>query len=150
MTLKKQAQKPVHYSDYTVYPLEGIWDVSEKAKKENNWVFNKDDLVFKIMLRQPDFVEASFVKEMIEMTAQKKANPLLDQLEFETITDGKCVQMLHIGSFDNEPETFRIMEAFSENENLVRISKTHREIYLSDFRKVATEKLKTVLRFMVK
>jgi hypothetical protein len=57
--------------------------------------------------------------------------------------------MLHIGSYDKEPETFKIMEKFAEKENLLRISKVHREIYLSDFRKTEVEKLKTVLRFKV-
>ncbi|MGY0407795.1 MAG: GyrI-like domain-containing protein [Polaribacter sp.] len=58
--------------------------------------------------------------------------------------------MLHIGSYDNEPETFKIMEYFAEKNHLERESKVHREIYLSDFRKVLTEKLKTVLPFKIK
>jgi hypothetical protein len=57
--------------------------------------------------------------------------------------------MLHLGSYDDEPESFMIMESFTETENLKRISKTHREIYLTDARKTAPEKLKTVLRFGV-
>ncbi len=66
------------------------------------------------------------------------------------MTDGKCVQMMHLGSYDNEPESFKQMEVFAENEKFSRISKVHREIYLSDARKVVPEKLKTVLRFQVK
>ncbi|MEE9408672.1 MAG: GyrI-like domain-containing protein [Polaribacter sp.] len=58
--------------------------------------------------------------------------------------------MLHIGSFDDESASFKIMEQFAKESNLERQSKIHREIYLSDFRKVPTEKLKTVLRFKVK
>jgi hypothetical protein len=58
--------------------------------------------------------------------------------------------MMHLGSFDNEPATFKIMEEFAEENNLTRLAKDHREIYLSDFRKVAADKLKTVLRFKVK
>ncbi len=58
--------------------------------------------------------------------------------------------MLHIGSYDNEPATFKIMEDYAKNQGLQRDSKVHREIYLSDFRKVAPEKLKTVLRFKLK
>ena len=54
---------------------------------------------------------------------------------------------MHIGSYDDEPASFEIMETFAEEENLTRLSKVHREIYLSDFRKVPAEKLKTVLRF---
>lgn len=150
MTLKKLEDKPNEYSDYTVYPLEGIWDINEKAKKEYDGTLNKDDLVFKIMIRQPDFVTEFFFNEMLELTKQKKPHILLDEIKFEVISDGKCVQMLHMGSFDNEPESFKQMELFAKSKNLERISKSHREIYLSDFKKVPTEKLKTLLRFNVK
>jgi hypothetical protein len=86
---------------------------------------------------------------MKPITKKKKPNILLDQVEFETISDGKCVQMMHVGSYDNEPASFQIMEEFANSQGLIRKSKVHREIYLSDFRKVEEEKLKTVLRFWV-
>lgn len=149
MTLKKRETKPPAYQDYTVYPLEGVWDISEEAKKTFSGKVNKDDFVFKLMIRQPDFVEETFYQEMLELTKQKKPHELLDQVVFESIAEGACVQMMHLGSYDNEPESFKIMEDFAEKENLTRLSKVHREIYLSDFRKVAPEKLKTVLRFRV-
>jgi hypothetical protein len=63
--------------------------------------------------------------------------------------EGECVQFMHIGSYDNEPVSFKIMEEYCDKNNLIRESKQHREIYLSDVRKVAPEKLKTVLRFKV-
>lgn len=148
MTLKKRP-KPYGYSDYTVYPLEGVWDINEEAKKTFNGTINKDDLVFKLMIRQPGFVSEDFAKEMIESARRKKPNELISEVKFERINEGKCIQMMHIGSYDNEPESFEIMEAFAESENLKRVSKIHREIYLSDFRKVAEEKLKTILRFRV-
>lgn len=150
MTLKKLEEKPDDYVDYTVYPLEGVWDITDKAKEEYDGTIDKNDLVFKIMLRQPEFVTESFFNEMLAQTKLKKPSELLDKVKFETITEGRCIQMLHIGSYDNEAETFAQMEAFAQSENLVRLSKKHREIYLSDFRKVAPEKLKTVLRFKVK
>jgi hypothetical protein len=139
------------YYDYTVYPLEGIWDISEQAKKTytENTKLNKDDLVFTLMIRQPDFVTKEYALETIKQVKLKKPNPLLNKVKFEKITEGNCIQMLHIGSYDNEPATFKIMEEYAKTHNLNRISKVHREIYLSDFRKVATEKLKTVLRFNV-
>lgn len=148
MTLKKSIQ-PKGYVDYTVYPLEGVWDITDEAKKTYDGTLNKDDLVFKLMIRQPDFIEAEFVEAMRLIAKKKKSNPLLDEVKFEKITEGQCIQMLHIGSYDNESESFKIMEDFAEQENLNRVSKIHREIYLSDFRKVAEEKLKTVLRFKV-
>ncbi|MCK5197135.1 MAG: GyrI-like domain-containing protein, partial [Spirochaetales bacterium] len=64
--------------------------------------------------------------------------------------EGKCVQMMHLGSYDNEPESFKQMEQYCKENKLTRESKQHREIYLSDVRKVSPEKLKTVLRFKVK
>lgn len=150
MNLKKVENKPKGYKDFTVYPLEGIWDLNEEAQKRADEVINKDDLVFKIMIRQADFVTESFFLEMLELTKQKKPHKFLDKAKFETITEGKCMQMLHIGSFDSEPESFQKMELFAESENLERASKTHREIYLSDFRKLPLDRLKTILRFKVK
>jgi hypothetical protein len=149
MAPKKQKIKPRGYYDYTVYPLEGIWDINEKAKEVFDGTINKNDLVFKLMIRQPGYLDASLFGEMLELTKEKKPQDLLNDVKFEKITDGMCVQMLHIGSYDAEPASFRIMEVFSEDKNLKRISKSHREVYLSDFRKVAPEKLKTVLRFGV-
>jgi hypothetical protein len=140
MGLKKD-QKPEGYQDYTVYPLEGIWDLNEEAKRNYQGELNKDDLIFKLMIRQPDFVEQKYVNEVIERTKGKKPHPLLNQLRFEKVEDGRCIQMLHLGSYDDEPASFNRMEEFAEREGLTRISKSHREIYLSDFRKVPAEKL---------
>ncbi len=147
MTLKKMEHLPEGYCDYTVYPLEGVWDLNEKGRAEYSGTINKADLLFTLMLRQPDFVTRDFYLEMLALVRKKKPQPLLDQLKFETITEGRCVQMLHVGKYDDEPATFEKMEAFAEAEGLTREFKVHREIYLSDFRKVAPEKLKTVLRF---
>lgn len=149
MSLKKMNPAPEGYCDYTVYPLEGVWDLNETGRAEYSGTINKDHLVYTIMLRQPDFVTDAFFQEMLELVRRKKPQPLLDRLRFETIEEGRCVQMLHVGKFEEEPKTFETMEAFARSEGLTRESKVHREIYLSDFRKVAPEKLKTVLRFKV-
>lgn len=149
MNLKKFKTPPEGYKDYTVYPLEGIWDISEEAKKNYNGKLDKDQLVFKIMIRQPNFVNEAIFDDMLSLAKKKKPNPFLNLVQFEPIADGRCIQMLHIGSFDSEPISFAIMEEFAKNEQLTRIEKTHREIYLSDFRKVPNEKLKTVLRFKI-
>lgn len=150
MTLKKKPDPPKGYVDFTVYPLEGIWSLNEEAIKKFDGTINKDDFVFKLMIRQPDFVDRNFFKKMLELAKKKKPNPFLEKVKFEKIKDGKCIQMMHLGSFDNEPATFKIMEDFAKENNLTRLAKDHREIYLSDFRKVAEEKLKTVLRFKIK
>ena len=122
----------------------------DEAKKTFNGIIDKNDLVFKLMIRQPDFVTIDLVERIRTMSKEKKALDLLDNVVFEEIQEGKCVQMLHLGSYDNEPETFKIMEDFADEAGVKRLSKIHREIYLSDARKVAPEKLKTVLRFQLK
>jgi hypothetical protein len=147
MLLKKQEVKPVGYFDYTVYPLEGVWDINEEAKKTFNGTVNKDDFVYEIMIRQPDFIDEVYFTECLDVVKNKKPSPLLEQLNFETIHEGQCVQMLHLGEYENEPASFEQMEIFATEHGLNRESKVHREIYLSDARKVAPDKLKTVLRF---
>jgi len=145
----KKGMEPEGYFDYTVYPLEGVWDITEEARKSFTGTINKDELVFKLMIRQPDFVEQDFALQILEQTKKKKPNALLEKVRFEEIEEGECIQMLHLGSYDNEPESFRLMESFAEQQNLNRKSKIHREIYLSDARKVPADQLKTVLRFGV-
>ncbi len=141
---------PQNYFEYTVYPLEGIWDISDEAKKNYTGEIDKNSLIFNLMIRQPDFVTKELFREALERTKKKKPHELLDKVKLGNIEDGKCVQMMHLGSYDNEPESFSQMEEFCKENNLVRKSKQHREIYLSDARKVSPEKLKTVLRFKVK
>lgn len=145
----KKGIAPENYVDYTVYPLEGIWDITEEAKKKNSAILDKNTLVFKLMIRQPDFVTQDYANKIIELTKKVKDNDLISKVEFVTIEDGLCVQMLHIGSYDSEPESFKIMEKFTNEQGYNRLSKVHREIYLSDARKVTADKLKTVLRFQV-
>lgn len=145
----KQGKAPDTYREYTVYPLEGVWDLTQEAKDRSSGEFTKEDFVFTLMIRQPDFVEESFAEEMLEFVRKKKPHPLLDQVRFETMTEGPCVQMLHLGPYDDEPASFARMEAFATENHLTRLSKLHREIYLTDARKTAPEKLKTVLRFRV-
>ena len=147
---QKQGFEPDGYEEYTVFPLEGVWDIDEEAKKNYNGTLDKNALVFKLMMRQPDFVSADFALETIERTKKKKPHQLLERVKFEAIEDGLCVQMLHEGSYDSEPVSFLKMKEFADEKNLVRISHSHREIYLSDARKVTADKLKTVLRFRVK
>lgn len=137
-----------NYYNYTVYPLEGVWSLTEEAQLIEGKL-DKSKLVFDLMIRQPDFVTEIFVPDIIARTKKKKPNPLLDKIEFKTITEGDCVQMLHKGSYDNEPASFAVMEKYCAENGLKRSTKDHREIYLSDPRKTETDKLKTVLRFQV-
>ncbi|WP_309387069.1 GyrI-like domain-containing protein [Cerasicoccus frondis] len=150
MIAKKPEMAPKGHYDFTVYPLEGVWDISDEAKKNFSGKINKDDLVYELMLRQPAFVTRDYFLRILDISKQKIPNPLFDEVELTEIEEGLCLQMLHVGPFDTEAETFKIMEAYATNQGLTRQSKLHREIYLSDFRKTAPEKLKTVLRFKVK
>ncbi|MCX6267060.1 MAG: GyrI-like domain-containing protein [Bacteroidetes bacterium] len=138
-----------HYYDYTVYPLEGVWDIDEISKAKGIKSFDKNSLVFNIMIRQPEFVSEEFANEIKERIKVKKPHELLDAVKFEILEEGTCVQMLHQGSYDDEPESFSQMESFAKEQNLRRKYHNHREIYLSDARKTVPEKLKTVLRFQV-
>ncbi|MDR9830478.1 GyrI-like domain-containing protein [Vibrio sp. FNV 38] len=147
MQLKRADPSPEGYTDYTVYPLEGVWDITPEAQSTFTGVINKDDLVYTLMIRQPDFVSASFFDQIRELVKQKKPLERLDHVKFESLTEGTSIQMLHQGPFDNEPVTFETMEAFAATNQWHRTSKVHREIYLSDPRKVSPDKYKTVLRF---
>ncbi|WP_425807730.1 GyrI-like domain-containing protein [Desulfitobacterium sp. Sab5] len=146
--MPKQGYTPEGYFEYTVYPLEGIWDLTDEGKRLS--VLDKNELLYTIMIRQPDFTTDEVVKRAFESVRKKKPHPLLNEVTFGTFEDGLSVQMLHVGSYDNEPQTFELMKKFMIENNLERLSMRHREIYLSDARKVEPAKLKTVLRCQVK
>ena len=147
----KKGIEPKGFYDYTVYPLEGVWDLTEKGREDYKKGFiNKEELLFKLMIRQPDFVDEAYAKFIVEEAKKNKPNALLNDVKFEEIEEGKVVQMLHVGSYDSEVESFKIMEEFVKESGFERAEKLHKEIYLSDARKVEAEKLKTILRFKVK
>lgn len=146
--MPKQGYIPDGYFEYTVYPLEGLWDLTEEGRKSE--ILNKNEFLYTIMIRQPDFVVPDVVEKAFETVGKKKPHPLLDEVIFETLEDGLSVQMLHLGPYDNEPQSFKLMNEFVANHNLEKRMLVHREIYLSDARQVQPEKLKTVLRYMVK
>jgi len=145
----KKGDSPENYFEYTVYPLEGVWDLSEEGRKNYNEKIDKDQLVFNLMIRQPDFVTEEFAEKIKKQVMMKKKNPLIEKASFLTLEEGEVIQMMHEGSYDNELESFALMEKYTEEIGYRRICKSHREIYLSDARKVEAEKLKTVLRFKI-
>ncbi len=152
--LPKKGTTPEGYVEYSVFPLEGIWDISESEKQKvratgSNQPLDKSQLEYKIMIRQPDFVTEELAAETIKSVMKKKPNPLLDKVRFEEIEDGMSVQMLHLGSYDDELKSFDLMKKFCEEQGLERRLLNHREIYLSDARRTETEKLRTVLRYFV-
>ena len=137
------------YFDYVVPPLEGFWwqdgvEEVDYAHKENfHWIS---------VIRIPDFVtEDDFRWAVNEATKKKKLD--FSKVEFLTIEEGLCVQCMHIGSYDDEPATVQMMHDFMERQGYeldITEKRLHHEIYLSDARKVAPEKLKTVIRHPIK
>ena len=137
------------YFDYVVPPLEGLWrqegtdgiDYSRKA--DFRWIS---------MIRLPDFVtQADFAWAVQEASRKKQTD--FSSVEFLTYDEGLCVQCMHIGSYDDEPATIAQMEEYAKQAGyVIDLSETrqHHEIYLSDVRRVAPEKLKTVIRHPVR
>ncbi len=146
---KKTDYQMEGYFDYVVPPLEGFWwqkDVKgiDYAHKENfEWIS---------MIRLPDFVTKKDFDWAIDQATKKKKTDF-SKVEFMTVEEGLCVQCMHIGSYDDEPATVDLMHAYMEKEGYVldiNDERRHHEIYLSDARKVAPEKLKTVIRHPIK
>jgi hypothetical protein len=142
----KSENVPEGYYGYTVFPLEGVWDLLDRTKPATD----KNNLKYTIMIRQPDFLTEQWFACFLDRVKKKKPNPFLDHVRFEHAEEGLCCQMMHHGSFDNEPASFAQLEAFCTANGYFRSSKLHREIYLSDPRKSQPEKLRTVLRFHVR
>ena len=146
--MPKKGYTPEGYFEYTVYPLEGLWDLTKEGRKSD--ILDKNQLIYIIMIRQPDFVSQEVVDLAFDSVRKRKPHEFLEDVKFGTIEEGLSVQMLHIGPYDNEAETFQVIKEFIRENNLEIVTLEHREIYLSDARKVEPEKLKTVLRYKVK
>lgn len=137
------------YFDYVVPPLEGFWwqdgvtGIDYAHKDTFNWIS---------VIRLPDFVtKADFDWAVAEATQKKKTD--FSKVEFFTYDEGLCVQCMHIGAYDDEPKTVALMDEFTEREGYVldiTNERLHHEIYLSDARRVAPEKLKTVIRHPIR
>lgn len=140
----KFASKTELGKDYVVMPLEGLWWAEDMSSFTTDRDKSKWD--FTLMIMQPDWI----TKEMFELAVQKvkvKDPPKnLSKVRFETLDEGKCVQTLHVGSFDDEAEILAEIHDTFVPDNQLKLSGKHHEIYLSDFRKVTPDKLRTILR----
>jgi len=143
--MPKSGWTPPDYQEYTVFPLEGVWWMDTDAWQGG--ALDKTKLKYRLMIRQPWFVTPDVAVRAMKSARKKVPAELLERASFETFTDGPSVQMLHVGPYDTEPETFAAMNAFMAERGLVRPEQAHREIYLSDPRRVAPEKNRTLLRF---
>ena len=137
------------FFEYVVPPLEGFW---WQEGIEGVDYGNKDTFHWISVIRLPDFITEEDFKWAVE-TASKKKKLDCSAAEFLSIEEGLCVQMMHRGSFDDEPTSVALMDAFLEQNGYVHdFSETrmHHEIYLSDPRKCSPDKLKTVIRHPIK
>lgn len=130
--------------DFSVYPFEGVWNLKHGGK------LIKEDLEYTIMIRQPDFVTEKMAAAALERVKTGKPNPLYAEIRFDTMEDGKCIEILHIGPYDDEPASFEKMAQFAKNNGLERRESRHREIYLNNAGRVEKSKLKTILRYSVR
>ena len=137
------------YFDYVVPPLEGFWwqdgtDGIDYARK--------DDFKWISVIRLPDFVTKDDFDWALK-EAEKKKKQDFSRVEFFTYDEGLCVQCMHTGSYDDEPATIRMMDEYADSRGYqtdINENRYHHEIYLSDARKAAKEKLKTVIRHPVR
>ena len=141
-TLKFMIKKSDIGIDYGVLPLEGLWwadDMSSFIKDK------KDDWKWKLMIMQPDLVNKEMVVKAIEEVRKKKNPVALPLVRFESFSEGKVAQIIHIGPFSDEGPTVEKLHAFIGDSGNQIIGK-HHEIYLSDIRRAAPEKWKTIIR----
>ena len=150
----KMSYKGTHkidgYFSYVVPPLEGFW--WQEGNKEGIDYKSKDKFNFISVIRLPDFVTKNDFDWAIEEATNKKHQDF-SKVEFLTYDEGLCVQCMHIGSYDDEPETVKLMHEYMEESGYeldISDERRHHEIYLSDPRRVDASKLKTVVRHPIK
>ena len=145
----KGSHKIDGYFEYVVPPLEGLW---HQEGVDGVDYAHKECFEWTSMIRLPEFVtREEFDWAVREATAKKKKD--FSKVEFFTYDEGLCVQCMHLGSYDDEPETLARMNAFAAEQGYaVDFSETrfHHELYLSDPNRTAPEKLKTILRHPLK
>ncbi len=133
-------------NDFGVPKLEGLWWVkSNKSALE----VPRSEWCWKLLIRMPDFVTSELITTCKEEVLKKKNVELIKKITFETMKEGKCIQVMHIGPYTSEQKTIQDMNNFMKKNGL-KENGFHHEIYLSDPRKTAPEKMKTILRQPVK
>jgi len=141
---------PEGYYDFVVPPLEGLWWVQSGDRLDFS---DKDKYFWTSMIRQPEFVTQDVFEDVKKAFSEKKPYLDLTPARLELLTEGLCVQIMHIGPYDDEPATIEIMDKYLADSGYVSdISETrhHHEIYLSDPRRTAQKKLKTIIRHPIR
>ena len=141
-TLKFMIKKGDTGIDYGVLPLEALWWADDMSAFTAG---NKDTWKWTLMIMQPEFITREMIKEAMTEVERKKKPVSLQLIRFESFEEGKVAQTLHIGPFSEEGPTIERIHSFIEDEGSQRTGK-HHEIYLSDIRRAAPEKWKTVVR----
>ncbi|MHB8471378.1 MAG: GyrI-like domain-containing protein [Gammaproteobacteria bacterium] len=141
-TIKFMVKKGNLAVDYGVMPLEGLWWADDMSKFS---VERKNEWKWTLMILQPEIVTKKLVSEATRQVREKKNPPALSKLKFEPFSEGKAAQTMHIGSFSEEGPTVQRVHALIEA-NGSGLRGKHHEIYLSDIRKAAPEKWKTIIR----
>lgn len=144
----KGSHKIEGYFPYIVPPLEGLWKQSGGNLIDYG---HKENFEWTSMIRLPEFVTKEEFNWAIEEATAKKQQDF-SKVEFLNYDEGLCVQCMHIGSYDEEPETIRLMHTYLEEQGYTEDfsdTRLHHEIYLSDPRKVTPDKLRTVIRHPV-
>ncbi len=141
-TLKFMLKKGKAAIDYGVMPLEGLWWTDDMADFSPD---NKDIWKWTAMIMQPEWITQELVEEAEEQAARKKDLPALQSLRFLSFEEGKAAQCLHIGPYAEEGPTIERLHQFICDQGLT-LRDQHHEIYLSDPRRAAPDKLKTIIR----
>lgn len=146
--MSKMSGAPEGYFEYVVPPLEGLWWVEDEAFDGTN-ITDKSRFCWISMIRQPEFVTEEVFAAAKEALKRKKPQLPVDKARLMRYDEGMCVQIMHKGSYDDEPQNILRMREFAEQNGCREDFETgryHHEIYLSDPRKCAAEKLRTVIR----
>ncbi len=141
-TLKFMVKKRDAQLDYVVPPLEGLWWA---ADMEAFSMGDKDAWKWTAMIMQPEAVTQEMVDKALQEVAEKKDPPALPKVRFESYAEGLSVQIMHIGPYSEEAPTIQKLHAFAKEKGY-QLRGKHHEIYLSDPRRTAPERLKTVIR----
>lgn len=141
-TLKFTAKQGELRRDYTVMPLEGLWWAEDMDAFTED---RKDEWLWTAMIMQPEFISAAMVEEAREVVRSKKNPAALDKIRFETFHEGPSGQVMHIGPYSDEGPTIQALHEFIDRQDYELAGK-HHEIYLSDPRRAAPERLKTIIR----
>jgi len=130
--------------DYVVPPLEGLWWADDMAAFTSRR--NKHEWRWTMMLLVPEWLGADMVEAAREQAGAKNPPARLDDVRLQELTESLCVQTLHVGSFDDEGPVLERMHSEFLPANGLQLTGKHHEVYLSDFRKVVAQKLRTILR----